>query len=69
MVEKRIDINEFNYTNELFGNFDENIKFIEGRFNVNIVSRQGEVVIIGENESVKKVIYLFYRNPAPKCNQ
>ncbi|PAB58927.1 PhoH family protein [Anaeromicrobium sediminis] len=55
MVEKRIDINEFHYTNELFGNFDENIKFIEGRFNVNIVSRQGEVVIIGENESVKKV--------------
>ncbi|MCT4594592.1 MAG: PhoH family protein [Anaeromicrobium sp.] len=55
MEEKRIDINEFNYTNELFGNFDENIKFIEERFNVNIVSRQGEVVIIGEKESTKKV--------------
>jgi phosphate starvation-inducible PhoH-like protein len=55
LEEKRIDINEFNYTNELFGNFDENIKFIEERFNVNIVSRQGEVVIIGEKESTKKV--------------
>lgn len=55
MVEKRIDINEFSYTNELFGNFDENIKYIEKSFQVDIVSREGEIVIIGEESNVIKV--------------
>ncbi|WP_338028381.1 PhoH family protein [Crassaminicella indica] len=47
------------YTKELFGNFDTNIKIIEKTFNVDVVSRQGEIVIIGnskEADMTKKLI-------------
>ncbi|QEK13630.1 phosphate starvation-inducible protein PhoH [Crassaminicella thermophila] len=53
-------MNEIDYTKELFGNFDANIKIIENTFNVNIVSRKGEIVIIGspkEAEITEKLIY------------
>ncbi|SDZ19924.1 phosphate starvation-inducible protein PhoH [Proteiniborus ethanoligenes] len=46
--ERRVDISNSNYISELFGKFDENIKLIEKEFNVDIVSREGEIKIIGE---------------------
>lgn len=46
--ERRVSIYRNDYTLELFGNFDENIKLIEKEFNVDIVSREGEIRIIGE---------------------
>ncbi|QXM07458.1 PhoH family protein [Crassaminicella indica] len=52
-------MNEMDYTKELFGNFDTNIKIIEKTFNVDVVSRQGEIVIIGnskEADMTKKLI-------------
>ncbi|TAH63328.1 MAG: PhoH family protein [Gottschalkiaceae bacterium] len=48
MQERRVDISNSNYISELFGKFDENIKLIEKEFNVDIVSREGEIKIIGE---------------------
>ena len=60
-IEKRINMNEFNYTAELFGNYDENIKIIEEIFQVSIVSRQGEVVILGNVEKVKTVEQLIHK--------
>ncbi len=59
-IERRIIMDEMDYTKELFGDYDANIKIIEDRFGVNIVSRQGEIVIIGsskEGEIVEKVIH------------
>jgi phosphate starvation-inducible PhoH-like protein len=60
-AERRIGINEFDYLNELFGNFDENIKVIENELKVNIVSRQGEVIIIGNSASVDKAHHLLVK--------
>lgn len=50
--EKRIKILDGDYTRELFGNFDENVKLIEKEFNVDIVSRDGELRIIGDENIV-----------------
>jgi phosphate starvation-inducible PhoH-like protein len=60
-IEKRISMNEEDYTKELFGNFDQNIKIIEKKFDVSIVSRNGEIVIIGSDEQVNFVQQLLYR--------
>ncbi len=46
--ERRVSIYRNDYVLELFGNFDENIKLIEKEFNVDIVSREGEIRILGE---------------------
>ncbi|WP_129597164.1 PhoH family protein [Anaerophilus nitritogenes] len=45
---------DFDYTKEIFGNFDEHIKMIEDSFDVNIVSRDGEIIIFGEIQKVDK---------------
>ncbi|WP_427339608.1 PhoH family protein [Caloranaerobacter sp. DY30410] len=37
---------------ELYGNLDENIKIIEKEFDVDIVSRQGEIRIIGQEPNI-----------------
>ncbi|WP_054870441.1 PhoH family protein [Caloranaerobacter sp. TR13] len=37
---------------ELYGNLDENIKIIEKEFSVDIVSRQGEIRIIGQEPNI-----------------
>lgn len=58
-MERRIKMDELDYTKELFGSYDANIKIIEDRFHVAIVSRQGEIVIIGAAlavETVEKII-------------
>ncbi len=60
-VEKRIDINEFDYTSELFGSFDENIKIIEEKYDISIVSRQGEILLLGQEENVNKALELVNR--------
>ncbi len=46
--ERRVSIYRNDYALELFGNFDENIKLIETEFDVDIVSREGEIRILGE---------------------
>lgn len=60
-AEKRIGINEFDYLNDLFGNFDENIKVIENKLKVNIVSRQGEIIIIGNQVNVDNAYHLLVK--------
>jgi phosphate starvation-inducible PhoH-like protein len=59
LIEKRISMNEMDYTKELFGDFDSNVKIIENIFHVDIVSRKGEIVIMGkpkEAEMTEKLI-------------
>lgn len=53
--EKNINIHNNDHTRELFGNYDENIKLIEKEFNVDIVSRDGNIRIIGEEVIVSLV--------------
>lgn len=50
--ERRIAIEGTDYTSELFGNYDENIKIVEKTFGVDIVAREGAIRILGEENSV-----------------
>lgn len=64
LIEKRISMNEMDYTKELFGDFDSNVKIIENIFHVDIVSRKGEIVIMGkpkEAEMTEKLINRLIR--------
>lgn len=47
---KRIDIENLEILDKLFGNLDENVKTIEKHFNVNLVSRNGSIEIMGDKE-------------------
>lgn len=46
--EKRVKIEDIDFLDELFGNLDENIKIIEEKYGVHVVSRNGDVIILGE---------------------
>lgn len=51
-IEKRsIYFGDEDYTRELFGSFDKNIKMIENTFNIDIVSRHEEIQIIGDKKT------------------
>jgi phosphate starvation-inducible PhoH-like protein len=52
---KRIVLNDFSALHILFGNLDENIKIIEKHFDVNIVSRDGEIIIKGDPAHIAAV--------------
>lgn len=54
MREVNISMRNSNDAVMLFGNFDENIKLIEKKFNVNILNRNDEVKITGDNDNVDK---------------
>ncbi|QZY57459.1 PhoH family protein [Crassaminicella profunda] len=56
-----MSMNEMDYTKELFGNFDSNIKIIENIFHVDIVSRKGEIVIMGSPKDVEMTEKLINR--------
>lgn len=56
MVEKSIDIERMEQVVSLFGNFDENTKFIEKEFGVNIVSHGSEIKVKGEPEAVSRAM-------------
>ncbi|KPU28365.1 phosphate starvation protein PhoH [Caloranaerobacter sp. TR13] len=52
MFEKRVKVEDNDFIMELYGNLDENIKIIEKEFSVDIVSRQGEIRIIGQEPNI-----------------
>lgn len=51
--EKSVQIDNFQYMMELFGNFDENVKMIEDSLKVDIIARGNKVKIKGDEERVK----------------
>jgi phosphate starvation-inducible PhoH-like protein len=54
--EKRIKIGNINFLDELFGNLDENIKMIEEKYGVHVVSREGDLVILGDEIRISLAI-------------
>lgn len=52
ILQKRIKAEDSDFTQELFGNFDENIKLIHKLLNVDIVLRGDEIVIIGNDSRI-----------------
>lgn len=59
--EKKILVESLEVLYKLFGNLDENLTKIESEFKVKIASREGEVIIIGEEAVVEVVETLLYK--------
>lgn len=54
MSEKSISIDNFEQMINLFGNFDENIRLLENKFDIKVISRGSELKILGEEEKVQQ---------------
>lgn len=54
MAEKTILIDNFEQMINLFGNFDENIKLLENKFDIKVISRGSELKILGEDDKVQQ---------------
>lgn len=55
ILERKVNIYRNDQILELFGKFDENIKLIEKEFKVDIVSREDEIRILGEEPNISIV--------------
>jgi phosphate starvation-inducible PhoH-like protein len=55
VVESNVQIEDMEKIKALFGNFDQNLKVIEDEFNADIIVREGEVKIVGEEKAVDMV--------------
>lgn len=60
-MEKRIDTGMMSeaFQRELFGNFDKNVKRIEAHYQVDLVQRENQLFISGEERNVQKVALLL----------
>ena len=54
MAERRLMLDEPNLIAGLFGNFDSNIKSVEKEYGVSIVTRDGDIRILGDEDAVAK---------------
>lgn len=52
---KKMLLNDFSAFHLLFGNLDENIILLEKAFDVNITSRDGEIILKGESAQIDRV--------------
>ena len=52
MIEKTVSVDRMEHVINVFGSFDENIRFIEDEFHVKVANRDSELKIIGEAEEV-----------------
>lgn len=51
IIEERIELTNLDNTKSLFGDYDHYLTFIQNQFNVDIIVRDGELRIIGEEEN------------------
>ncbi|AKL95790.1 PhoH-like protein PhoH [Clostridium aceticum] len=51
--QRRMVVQDMHFIKELFGNFDENIKLIKKHINIDIISREGELILIGEEKNLR----------------
>ena len=52
IIQKKFIVSEEKFERELFGNFDENIKLIENALNIDVILREGNIVLMGEEKNV-----------------
>ena len=52
IVQKNFMVKEETFERELFGNFDENIKLIEDTLKIDVILREGNIVLMGEEKNV-----------------
>ena len=56
MFEKTVDIERIEQLINLFGNFDQNIKLVEKKYNVKVTSHGSQIKVKGEPEDVVNAI-------------
>lgn len=56
MIEQIVNIERMEHALALFGNYDENIKLIEQKYNVSIFCRGTEIKVSGDEEQVPKAV-------------
>ena len=54
MTEKALSLSDIGLMHDIFGDFDENINIIQKEYKVSIFSREDEIKIRGEENSVDK---------------
>ena len=59
IIQKQFQIYEPEFERELFGNFDENVKLIEKHLKIDILLREGKIVLIGEEKNVDLAMKLM----------
>ncbi|MDK2877922.1 MAG: phosphate starvation-inducible protein PhoH [Thermoanaerobacteraceae bacterium] len=59
LAEARVTVDDINSLAFLFGNRDENIRFIEEAFKVRVLTRDGNITILGDADNVESVQKLF----------
>jgi len=59
VTEAKVMVNNNHDAVNLFGNLDENLKFIEEKSATRIVARSGEIIIRGEEEAVARTLALL----------
>ena len=58
-IPKKIKADNTEFVRELFGQFDENINLIQKKLGVDIVLRDGELVLLGEDDNVDMALELI----------
>lgn len=58
---KTYSINSQEFQKELFGNFDRNVKRIESFFNINILLRDNNIILYGEDDQTSKAIQVIQK--------
>ena len=59
IVQKSFEVSEEKFERELFGNFDENIKLIEDTLKIDVILREGNIVLIGQQKNVEEALKLM----------
>ena len=59
IIQKKFIVSEEMFERELFGNFDENIKLIENTLNIDVILREGNIVLMGEEKNVDLALKLM----------
>ena len=59
IIQKKFIVSEEKFERELFGNFDENVKLIEGTLNIDVILREGNIVLMGEEKNVDSALKLM----------
>lgn len=59
IVQKNFIVKEETFERELFGNFDENIKLIEETLKIDVILREGNIVLIGDEKNVNQALKLM----------
>ena len=61
LTERVIDIDNIETLMELFGSFDQNVKFIEEEVGVQVIARGTQLCIIGEEADVKLTTNVIHK--------